>query len=109
MLDQVTSTQITDLLTRTTQALELLAKNSEPKTKPHPLDDMSNEEVAIILVMRGKVKTQKDIAEALSVNERTVREWEKLRVMRDSLKRGEKLGRIRKGFNNGNGEIDGFS
>lgn len=86
---------LTESIQQLTHSVKILAKNSEPKTKPHPLDDMSNEEVAIILVMRGKAKTQRELSQVIGVSERTVRRMEKLRVMWDSLKRGEKLGRIR--------------
>lgn len=94
---------------RTTEALELLARNSEPVTKPHPLDDMSNEEIAIILVKRGKVKTKRHCAEILGLHERTVQKWQHFGVAMDAFKREKKLGRITKGFNDGEGNIDGFS
>lgn len=109
MDNQGTSTVIEEFLGRATQALEILAKNSTPVTKPHPLDDMSNEEIAIIMVMRGKVQTKKEIAEALGLAYGTVRNWQQLRVVMDATRRGEKLGRITRGFNNGSGEVDGFT
>lgn len=75
-------------------AVQNLTKQIEPKTEPHPLDDMSNEEIAIILVSRGKVESKKQIAEILNLSHGTVRNWSKLRVAMDAFKRGEKLGRL---------------
>ncbi|MDA7528066.1 helix-turn-helix domain-containing protein [bacterium] len=75
-------------------AVQRLTKQPEPTVKSHPLDDMSNEEIAIVLAARGKHKSKAAIARTLGVSRRAVHNWKRFAVAWDSLKRGEKLGRF---------------
>lgn len=113
MINQDTSTEFLATLQRMAAAVEQVAKAVQPakqvKQVPedHPLSDLSKEEIAIILVFRGETSL-KVIAEKVGCQYQSVRNMTKLRKARQHVIAQQRMSAPRRGFNDGNGEVDGY-
>ncbi|WP_146510789.1 ECF-type sigma factor family protein [Thalassoglobus neptunius] len=85
------------------------SKPEQPRRPIDLLEDMSPEEVAILVVVRGWKGTKKELAEKLGVGYRTIKRWPSFSRVWNSIRTGEKLGEIKRGLSNGEGGFEAIA
>ncbi|QDT30945.1 hypothetical protein [Thalassoglobus polymorphus] len=107
--DEDTSIQILQVLERFAKAAEGIEGKLTPKVEKHPLDELSREEQAIILLVRGTIKTKKQAAEIFGVTRQAIQKWSIFCKTFNSLKAHERIGSVRLGTRSSNGTVDGIT